>query len=178
MKKLKLEDLKRLSEKEFKIAEKNSFVLVLDSIRSLNNVGSIFRTADSFIAEKIYLCGITGTPPHRDIHKTALGATETVSWEHRTDIQSLLIELKSDKYRIISLEQTNESIMLHKFLPNMEEKYAFVIGNEVSGVSDEALNLSEFCLEIPQYGTKHSLNVSVATGILVWNYISNLNSSI
>lgn len=178
MKKLKLEDLKRLSEKEFKIAEKNSFVLVLDSIRSLNNVGSIFRTADAFIAEKIYLCGITGTPPHRDIHKTALGATETVSWEHRTDIQSLLIELKSDKYRIISLEQTNESIMLHKFLPNMEEKYAFVIGNEVSGVSDEALNLSEFCLEIPQYGTKHSLNVSVATGILVWNYISNLNSSI
>ncbi len=174
MKKLKLEELNRISDSEFKEAVKHQFVLVLDSVRSLNNVGSVFRTADAFLAEKIYLCGITGTPPHRDIHKTALGATDTVAWEHREDIASLLQELKDNHYQIIALEQTNQSVLLHQFNPNMDTKYAFVLGNEVDGVSDEALALTDISIEIPQFGTKHSLNVSVATGILVWDYISKI----
>ena len=172
MKKLKLEELNRIDEGQFKSAKKHNFVLVLDSIRSLNNVGSVFRTADAFLAESIYLCGITGTPPHRDIHKTALGATETVDWEHKSSISELLQELKESGYTIISLEQTNESILLNSFKPVATRKYAFVLGNEVDGVSEEALALTDLCIEIPQYGTKHSLNVSVATGILVWDYIA------
>lgn len=173
--KLKLEELNRISEADFKAIDKNDFVLVLDSVRSLNNVGSVFRTADAFLAEKIYLCGITGTPPHRDIHKTALGATDTVEWHHEADIALLLAALKQQGYMIVALEQTNESITLNKFKPQLNIKYAFVLGNEVDGVSNEALTLSNMCIEIPQFGTKHSLNVSVATGILVWDYISKIN---
>ena len=175
MKKLKLDELNRISETSFKEISKNNFVLVLDSVRSLNNVGSVFRTADAFLAEKIYLCGITGTPPHRDIHKTALGATDTVDWEHRDDITSLLQELKDNKYHIIALEQTDQSVLLHQFRPSADIKYAFVLGNEVDGVSDEALAFTDISIEIPQFGTKHSLNVSVATGILVWDYISKID---
>lgn len=173
--KLKLEELNRISASAFKETDKNDFVLVLDSVRSLNNVGSVFRTADAFLAEKIYLCGITGTPPHRDIHKTALGATDTVAWHYEADIALLLATLKQQGYIIVALEQTNESITLNKFEPKLHSKYAFVLGNEVDGVSNEALNLSDMCLEIPQFGTKHSLNVSVATGILVWDYIFKIN---
>lgn len=169
--KLKLEELNRIDEEGFKAIPKNNFVLVLDSIRSLNNVGSVFRTADAFLAESIYLCGITGTPPHRDIHKTALGATDTVAWQHVPDICGLLQHLKTQDYIIVALEQTDESVMLQEFEPDLDSKYAFVLGNEVDGVSDGALELTDLCLEIPQFGTKHSLNVSVATGILVWDYI-------
>ena len=175
MNKLKLEELNRITELDFKLISKNNFVLVLDSVRSLNNVGSVFRTADAFLAEKIYLCGITGTPPHRDIHKTALGATDTVDWEHRDNISTLLQELKENQYHIIALEQTDQSILLHQFEPRADIKYAFVLGNEVDGVSDEALALTDISVEIPQFGTKHSLNVSVATGILVWDYISKID---
>ena len=175
MNKLKLEELNRISELDFKLISKNNFVLVLDSVRSLNNVGSVFRTADAFLAHKIFLCGITGTPPHRDIHKTALGATDTVVWDHRDNISTLLQELKENQYHIIALEQTDQSILLHQFKPRADMKYAFVLGNEVDGVSDEALALTDISVEIPQFGTKHSLNVSVATGILVWDYISKIN---
>ena len=171
MKKLSLDELNRISVNEFKAKDKLPIVLVLDNIRSLNNVGSAFRTSDAFALEKIYLCGITGKPPHRDIQKTALGATESVSWEHHSNITECLNSLKSDDYTIVAIEQTDSSVTLEDFSIDKEKKYAFIVGNEVKGVSDEALPFCDFSLEIPQFGTKHSLNVSVSTGIVLWEFV-------
>lgn len=172
--KLSMDDLNRLSVEDFKNVEKNPFVFVLDDIRSLNNVGSVFRTADAFRAEKIYLCGLTGTPPHRDITKTALGADESVEWEHSSDALALVQKLKSEGYKIAALEQAEGSIMLNDFEPHMPDKYAFVLGNEVFGVSDSLIEQCDVCLEIPQFGTKHSLNVSVSAGIVAWDFVSKI----
>ncbi|TAH27475.1 MAG: TrmH family RNA methyltransferase [Cytophagales bacterium] len=171
MQKLKLEELNRISESQIKTIQKKHFSFVLDNIRSLNNVGSVFRTADSFLAEKLYLCGITGTPPHRDIHKTALGATETVEWEYHEDILGLITNLKKLGYLIVALEQTTTSVSLNDFEPTLEDKYVFILGNEVEGVSDDVLSLCNNVIEIPQFGTKHSLNVSVVAGIIAWHFV-------
>ena len=167
-----MSELNRLSEEAFSQETKSPFVFVLDSIRSLNNVGSVFRTADSFSATHIYLCGVTGTPPHRDINKTALGATETVAWSHFPSIENCLEKLKEEGYFIYAIEQTHGSIDLHHIHFEADKKYAFILGNEVSGVSDEALDLVDGVIEIPQFGTKHSLNVSVTAGIIAWHYVN------
>lgn len=175
MKKLKNEELNRLNIEDFKESQKSNFILVLDDIRSLNNVGSAFRTGDAFRCEKIYLCGITGKPPHRDIQKTALGATESVNWEYQENILSLVAKLKEENYQIIAIEQADKSLSLEKFSPQTEKKYAFIFGNEVFGVKDEIVTNADICLEIPQYGTKHSLNISVSLGIVVWDYFSKVH---
>lgn len=172
MQKVKLDELNRLSKDEFAKADKNNFVIVLDNVRSMNNVGSVFRTADAFLASSIYICGITATPPHREIQKTALGATETVTWAYHEETALALKQLKELGYKIYALEQTAESILLHNFKPMQTEKYAFVLGNEVEGVSVEALTYCDGSIEIPQYGSKHSLNVSVACGILAWDFVA------
>lgn len=172
--KLSMDDLNRLSVEDFKNVEKNPFVFVLDDIRSLNNVGSVFRTADAFRAQKIYLCGLTGTPPHRDITKTALGADESVEWEHSSDALALIQKLKSEGYKIAALEQAEGSVMLNDFEPLVSDRYAFVLGNEVFGVSDSLIEQCDVCLEIPQFGTKHSLNVSVSAGIVAWDFVSKI----
>lgn len=168
MKKLKLEELGRISVAEFKDSEKVPVCLLLDNIRSLHNVGSAFRTADAFRLEKIYLTGITGTPPHREIHKTALGATESVAWEYFEDATPLIELLKKGNHQIIVIEQTTDSRPLQEFKPEKGVSYCFVFGNEVNGVSDSVLSLADGALEIPQSGTKHSLNVSVCIGIVSW----------
>ncbi|WMJ71837.1 RNA methyltransferase [Cytophagaceae bacterium ABcell3] len=169
MRKLKNEELNRLSADQFKSIQKNPIVVVLDNIRSLNNVGAAFRTGDAFCVEKIYLCGITGQPPHREIHKTALGATETVEWEYRKATVDLIKDLKSQGYIIACVEQADASVSLLDFQCSLTEKYALVFGNEVFGVSDEVVGLSDLCIEIPQGGTKHSLNISVSIGITLWD---------
>ena len=174
MKKLKLEELGRISIDEFKSTEKIPVCLVLDNIRSLHNVGSAFRTADAFRIEKIFLTGITGTPPHREIEKTALGATQSVVWEYSESTKDVVARLKQENYRIIIIEQTTESIPLHKFLPDPNEKYCLVFGNEVHGVSDEAIEAGDLALEIPQHGTKHSLNISICVGIITWEMFRKL----
>jgi len=167
-----MSELGRLSSEEMKQAKHNNFVFVLDGIRSLNNVGSIFRTADSFAAGKIFLCGFTGQPPHRDIQKTALGSTETVEWQYFSEITVSLNALKEEGFIIAAIEQTENSETLGSFQFNQKEKYAFILGNEVSGVSNEALALCDLVLEIPQFGSKHSLNVSVTAGIIAWEFVS------
>lgn len=172
--KLSMDDLNRLSVDEFREVPKHSFVFILDDIRSLNNVGSIFRTSDAFRATKMYLCGLTGTPPHRDITKTALGADESVEWEHITDVLTLISQLKVEGYVIVAIEQAENSTKLHEFVPDSDQKYAFILGNEVFGVNEEAIAASDVCLEIPQFGTKHSLNVSVSAGIIAWDYVSKV----
>jgi tRNA G18 (ribose-2'-O)-methylase SpoU len=174
MKKLKLEELGRLSVDQFKKAEKLSVTILLDNVRSLHNVGSAFRTADAFRIEKIYLTGITGTPPHREIHKTALGATDSVAWEYVEHPASAIQELKRNHYTILVVEQTTESLPLHQFNPKPGINYCLVFGNEVEGVSEEVLELADAALEIPQEGTKHSLNISVCVGIVVWEVYRKL----
>ncbi|MBC6365387.1 RNA methyltransferase [Algoriphagus sp. AK58] len=174
MKKLSMEELDRLSVEEFKKTEKSPLVLVLDNVRSLNNVGSAFRTADAFRIEKIYLCGITGTPPHRDIQKTALGATESVEWEYCLHTLEAIGKLKALGFQICALEQVDRSISLNEFTPLKGEKYALVFGNEVFGVEEEVLQNCDTVLEIPQLGTKHSLNISVSLGIAVWDLMVKL----
>jgi 23S rRNA (guanosine2251-2'-O)-methyltransferase len=174
MKKLKLEELGRISVDQFKQSEKLPVAIILDNVRSLHNVGSAFRTADAFRLEKIYLTGITGTPPHREIEKTALGATQSVAWEHFESTAALIKKLKHDGYAILIIEQTTGSIPLNQFQPQPEKKYALVFGNEVNGVSDEAIELGDHALEIPQYGTKHSLNISVCLGIISWEFFKKL----
>ncbi len=176
MKKLSLDQLNRVSIEVFKTQEKAPAVLILDNIRSLNNVGSAFRTADAFAIEKIFLCGITGKPPHRDIQKTALGATESVSWEFFEKIDTCLAHLKNEEFTIIAVEQTDSSIELQDFKVALSKKYAFVVGNEVQGISEKALPFCDFSLEIPQFGTKHSLNVSVSLGIVLWEFIRQRNA--
>jgi 23S rRNA (guanosine2251-2'-O)-methyltransferase len=174
MKKLKLEELGRISVDQFKDAEKLPVCIVLDNVRSLHNVGSAFRTADAFLLEKIYLTGITGTPPHREIEKTALGATQSVDWEHAETTAAILQKLKDKGYCIILIEQTTASQSIHTFQPDPEKKYCLVFGNEVHGISEEALPFADLALEIPQHGTKHSLNISVCLGIVTWELFKKL----
>jgi tRNA G18 (ribose-2'-O)-methylase SpoU len=170
MRKLRNEELGRLNVEEFQQANKVPIILVLDDIRSLNNIGSVFRTADAFLLEKICLCGITGKPPHREINKTALGATETVSWEYNENMLSVLDSLREKGYRIAAIEQADQSISLEKFDPG-KEKWALVFGNEVHGVHEECVSQADAVIEIPQYGTKHSLNIAVSVGIVVWDLL-------
>jgi 23S rRNA (guanosine2251-2'-O)-methyltransferase len=174
MKKLKLEELGRISAEEFKSIEKIPLCLVLDNVRSLHNVGSAFRTADAFKVSKIYLTGITGQPPHREIEKTALGATVSVDWGYREDTASLLKELKAEGWRIAIIEQTDKSLPLQTQRLSPGEKVCLVFGNEINGVSDDALALADTAIEIPQAGTKHSLNISVCIGIVVWHFYSGV----
>jgi tRNA G18 (ribose-2'-O)-methylase SpoU len=174
MKKLKLEELGRISIDEFKEAEKIPVCILLDNVRSLHNVGSVFRTSDAFLIEKIFLTGITGTPPQREIHKTALGSTDSVAWEYFERPEDAVRKLKDDNYQIIIIEQTTESVPLQKFGPDREKKYCLVFGNEVNGVSEPVIELGDIGLEIPQVGTKHSLNISVCLGIIVWDIFYKL----
>lgn len=167
--KLKLEELNRLSLPEYKSLAKQSIILLLDDIRSMHNVGSAFRTADAFRLEKIYLCGITGAPPNRELHKTALGAEDSVEWIYAEKAEDAVKEIKKSGYTIIAVEQTDKSIMLPDFEPSGQEKICFIFGNEVFGVSDSLLPLADAALEIPQFGTKHSFNVSVSMGIVLWH---------
>lgn len=175
MKKLSMEELDRLSVQEFKKTEKSPIVLVLDNVRSLNNVGSAFRTADAFRIERIFLCGITGTPPHRDIQKTALGATDSVEWKYCQNTMEAVEKLKNSGYQLCALEQVESSIKLNDFSPEKGKKYALIFGNEVFGVEEEVLKACNQVLEIPQLGTKHSLNISVSLGIGVWDLMVKLD---
>jgi len=171
--KLKLWELNRLDEATFKKQKKFPITVVLDDIRSFNNVGSFFRTADAFNIEKIYLCGITPQPPHREIHKTALGATETVEWEYRASILELVTELKSSGKCICSIEQAEETLLLNKSHEIQDQELVLVFGNEVHGVHQEVIDFSDYVVEIPQFGTKHSLNVSVCAGVVLWEFVRN-----
>lgn len=174
MRKTKNDELDRLSIEDFKQSEKTPLVLVLDNLRSMHNVGSAFRTADAFAIEKIYLCGITAQPPHREIHKTALGATDSVSWAHEEDTVGLCQQLQQEGFEVLAVEQADKSLSLETFQPAADKKYALVFGNEVFGVSDEVVAVVDQCLEIPQFGTKHSLNVSVSMGVVLWDLLNKL----
>ena len=173
-KKLKLEELGRIDIETFKQTQKTPLVVVLDNVRSMHNVGAIFRTADAFLIEKVVLCGITPTPPHREIHKAALGATDSVDWVYEKEIATALQNLKIGQFQIIGIEQTSNSKVMTDYSINKEEKYALVLGNEVDGLSEEALSYYDTVLEIPQLGTKHSLNVSVCGGIVMWEFFKSL----
>ena len=170
MRKLKNNELNRLNLEEFKNSKKTPLVIVLDNIRSAHNVGSVFRTSDAFLVKRICLCGITPTPPHKEIRKTALGASESVNWRRYTNSIDCIQELKASGYYIISIEQTDKAIMLNDFIPKKDKKYAFVFGNEVKGVEQEIVTVSDEVIEIPQYGTKHSLNISVSSGVVIWDF--------
>lgn len=169
MRKLPNEELDRLTIEEFKNSKKVPLKVVLDNVRSQNNIGSVFRTADAFRLEGILLCGITSKPPHRDIHKTALGATESVQWEYWEETASAIQKLKEDHYQILSVEQVEGAVSLEKLRLSQDQKYALVFGHEIRGVDQQVLSMSDLCIEIPQYGTKHSLNISVAAGIAIWD---------
>jgi len=168
MRKLLNDELDRLSLEEFKKVEKIPVWVVLDNVRSLNNIGSVFRTADAFRLEGIFLCGITATPPHREIHKTALGATESVRWEYREKTMEAISELKMKGCRILAVEQAEGAVMLDQVQLSGGQKYALVFGHEIRGVEQQVVDMSDLCIEIPQFGTKHSLNISVAAGIVIW----------
>ncbi len=170
MRKLQNDELGRLTVPDFKAAEKTGMVIVLDDIRSLNNVGSVFRTADAFLIQKIYLCGITATPPHKDIRKTALGATESVAWEYSKSALDQIRSLKALGYTTVAIEQAEDATMLDQVRAKGTQKYALVFGNEVKGVSQEVVNACDLVVEIPQFGTKHSLNISVSAGVVVWDF--------
>lgn len=172
--KLKLEELGRIDVETFKQTPKIPLVVVLDDVRSMHNVGAIFRTADAFLVEKIILCGITPQPPHREIHKAALGATESVDWQHYESVKEAVLGLKTLGYEVVGIEQTTDSVMIADFEIVKARKYALVLGNEVEGISDEILTDLDVCLEIPQLGTKHSLNVSVCGGIVMWEFCKGL----
>lgn len=174
--KLKNSELDRLSVEDFKIAKKTPLIVILDNIRSLNNIGSVFRTSDAFLIEKIYLCGITATPPHKDIHKTALGSTDTVAWEYVEDTLSLIEQLKASNIKILSIEQAQNATMLDDFAPEPNTTYAIVMGNEVKGVQQDVVSASDTVIEIPQYGTKHSLNISVSCGVVLWDLFCKLKN--
>ncbi|HQZ26295.1 MAG TPA: RNA methyltransferase [Flavobacterium sp.] len=174
MRKLENSELDRKSIADFKQSEKTPIIIVLDDIRSLHNIGSVFRTADAFLVEKIYLCGITATPPNKEIHKTALGATETVAWEHYKDVLDVIQNLKDEKVTVLAIEQVESAIFLQDFKIEKDKKYALVFGNEVFGVSQKAVELCDGCIEIPQLGTKHSLNISVSAGIVVWDLFQKM----
>jgi len=174
MRKLKTEELGRVGIEEFKRQHKLPLTVVLDNVRSMHNIGSIFRTSDGFAIEKIYLCGITAQPPHREIEKTALGATQSIEWAYSEDISEIILELRAAGYTIIAIEQAHNSLMLNSFQPKNSEKYALIFGNEVNGVSEEAMKLIDTCLEIPQFGTKHSFNIVVSAGIVLWDFFAKL----
>ena len=169
MRKLSNEELNRKSVHEFKEAPKTPIVIVLDNVRSLNNVGSVFRTADAFLIEAVYLCGITGQPPHKEIQKTALGATESVAWKYMERTVDAVNELKADGYLVYAIEQAESAIMLNNFMPSKRQKIAIIFGNEVKGVQQEVIDASTDVIEIPQVGTKHSLNIAVSVGIVMWD---------
>jgi tRNA G18 (ribose-2'-O)-methylase SpoU len=169
--KLKLWELNRPSVEEFKEKEKFPIILILDNIRSLSNVGAFFRTADAFNVKKIYLCGITAKPPHREIQKTALGATESIEWEHVEDVVDLIKSLKKQKMKVCSIEQAEKTELLNEFKVDHKKEYALVFGNEVDGVQQEVIDRSHHILEVPQFGTKHSLNVSVCAGVVLWEFV-------
>ena len=175
MRKLKNSELDRLSIDAFKEAKKTPIIIILDNIRSLNNIGSVFRTSDAFLVEKIYLCGITATPPHKDIHKTALGSTDTVAWEYVENTLDLVEKLKAKDVKIIAIEQAENATMLNDFKVEPNTKYALVFGNEVKGVAQKVVDASDVVIEIPQFGTKHSLNISVSCGVVVWDMFSKLS---
>lgn len=174
MRKLENSELDRKTIDDFKQSEKTPIIIVLDDIRSLHNIGSVFRTADAFLVERIYLCGITATPPNKEIHKTALGATETVAWEHAKDVLEVIQSLKDEKVNVLAIEQVESATFLQDFTVEKGKKYALVFGNEVHGVSQDAVALCDGCIEIPQLGTKHSLNISVSTGIVVWDLFKKM----
>ena len=166
-KKLKLEELNRLSIEDFKKSIKDPIIVLLDNVRSLNNIGSVFRTCDAMGVKKVYLCGITATPPHREIRKTAIGASESVDWEYAEDALEIIKKYKKLKYSLVAVEQTSKSISLENYSNNME-KTLVIFGNEIEGISQNLIDKCDFSLEIPQYGTKHSMNISVTTGIILW----------
>ncbi len=172
MKKKTIWDMHRLSTEEFKAAPKIPLVVVLDNVRSLNNIGSIFRSCDAFAVERIMLCGISQTPPSPEIHKTALGAEDSMDWTYHADTADAVAALKADGYTVCCLEQVNGSVLLNDFIPERGTKYAFSVGHEVDGVAQEVVDACDICLEIPQSGTKHSLNVAVSTGIAIWHFYS------
>ena len=174
MRKLKNSELERLTNEDYKTATKTPIIVILDNIRSLNNIGSVFRTSDAFLIEKIYLCGITAKPPHKDIHKTALGSTESVDWEYVENTLELIKKLQAEGVEIASIEQAENAIMLNDFIPVKNKKLAIVFGIEVKGVQQEVVSVSNYCIEIPQYGTKHSLNISVSCGVVLWDLFNKL----
>jgi 23S rRNA (guanosine2251-2'-O)-methyltransferase len=174
MRKLKNSELNRKTVAEYKDAPKTPIIIIMDNIRSLNNIGSMFRTGDCFIVEKVILCGISATPPHRDIHKTALGATESVDWDYYEHTEDAIKKLKSDGYKIIAIEQAERSVLLQDFFPEKDSSYALVFGHEVKGISQAVVDMCDTCIEIPQFGTKHSFNVSVSAGIVLWEVFSKL----
>jgi len=174
MRKLKNSELNRLTIKDYKKIKKIQIIIILDNVRSLLNVGSVFRTADAFKIESIYLCGITGIPPHREINKTALGATESVAWQYfKTTLEAINYLIKK-KYKIIAIEQVEKSISLYDYQVNNKYKYALVFGNEIKGIDQEIINKCDEFIEIPQYGTKHSLNISVSVGIVTWHFFNKI----
>lgn len=174
MRKLKVTEMNRISPEEFKETNKMPLVIVLDNVRSLNNIGSVFRSSDAYLIEKIYLCGITATPPNAEIHKTALGAEESVEWIYKSNTLEAVEELRNEGYIICSIEQCKGSVMLNSFQPDPDKGYVVIFGNEVKGVNQEVVDASDVCLELPQYGTKHSLNVSVTAGIVIWDFFCKL----
>ena len=174
MRKLKTEELNRVGIEEFKQQEKLPVVVILDNVRSMHNIGSIFRTSDGFAIENIYLCGITAHPPHREIEKTALGATNSIEWSYYENTCDAINDLKTLGYKIIAIEQAENSTMLNDHIPDKTEKYALIFGNEVNGVSDEAMKMIDLCIEIPQFGTKHSFNIVVSAGIVLWDFFAKL----
>ena len=176
MRKLENSELDRKSVTDFKLANKTPIVIILDDIRSLHNIGSVFRTSDAFLIEKIYLCGITATPPNKEIHKTALGATDTVAWEYAKDVLEVITKLKAENTTVYAIEQVENAVFLDNFQPIKETKYALVFGNEVYGVSQEAIKICDGCIESPQLGTKHSLNISVSAGIVVWDLFQKMKN--
>ncbi|MBQ0907187.1 RNA methyltransferase [Flavobacterium sp. F-328] len=175
MRKLENSELDRKSIADFKQSEKTPLIVVLDDVRSLHNIGSVFRTSDAFLIEKIYLCGITATPPNKEIHKTALGATETVAWEHCESVINVITKLKDDNITTLAIEQVESAILLQNFKIEPQKRYAIVFGNEVHGVSQEAVALCDGSIEIPQLGTKHSLNIAVSAGIVIWDLFQKLH---
>ena len=176
MRKLKNSELDRKSVTEFKTAEKTPIIVILDNIRSSNNVGSVFRFSDAFLIEKIYLCGITATPPNKDIQRTALGSTDSVQWEYAKDTISIVKELQEQGVYVASIEQAEDAVLLNNFTPPVGKKLAIIMGNEVKGVQQEVVSESNSCIEIPQYGTKHSLNISVTCGIVLWDLLGKIKN--
>jgi len=174
LRKLKLDELNRASVEEFKAQQKLPVAVVLDNVRSMHNVGSIFRTCDGFAVEKVCLCGITGQPPHREIEKTALGATQSINWAYYSEPLQAVEQLRKEGYKIMAVEQAEKSVMLNEFETIEGEKYALVFGNEVNGVSEEVMKAIDTCIEIPQFGTKHSFNIVVSAGIVLWDFFSKI----
>ncbi|MCX6257022.1 MAG: RNA methyltransferase [Bacteroidia bacterium] len=177
MRKLKNNELARISIQDYQASDKTPLIIVLDNIRSMNNIGSIFRTCDAFRVESLYLCGNSATPPHRDIHKTALGATESVNWKYFISTSEAIRQLKIDGYTVISIEQTDGSTELQDVCISKVSRYALIFGNEIKGVDDAIIDMSDSCMEIPQFGTKHSLNVAVSAGIIIWELYNKIKAA-